>query len=225
MPTSTPLKITWIAPEVPFFGPLAYLQELGNLARIPNVALKPVTGQVTRDHIATALGERTDVILWSGHGEPGGLCIPPTVQGERYALVRPKWLAMQAHCALPKLLILAACSSQLRDEHLRSMVEEVARAGVNVIGFPALAQDNAVIAFNVELVRALAQGARMGDAYDVALEGISHYETAKGIFWQSGWTNGYRDVADRLQSIEERLTNIETIIKAPKARARKPEGC
>jgi len=189
--------ITWIAPEVRDLPPLAWLQELGQIGQIEGVVVHPVTGPgVTRQDIARELRQRRRIIIWTGHGKPGGLLLPDAT------LIRPKWLATQAKTALPQLVVLAACGSQLRDDDLKSMAEEVSRNGLNVIGFPARTEDRAAVAFNTELVRALVAGATVGSAFDVALEEIGESETAKGVFLTPGLMNGYSDVALRLETLE-----------------------
>lgn len=189
--------ITWIAPEVRGLAPLAWLTELGQISQIDGVVVHPVTGpSVTRQAIATELRQRRRVIVWTGHGKPGGLLLPDTT------LIRPKWLATQAKTALPQLVVLAACGSQLRDDDLKSMAEEISRNGLNVIGFPAQTEDSAAVAFNTELIRAMVAGSTVGNAFDVALEEISDSQTAQGVFLTPGLMNGYSDVALRLEALE-----------------------
>ena len=53
------------------------------------------------------------------------------------------------------MVVLATCYSVARDNALRSLAEEVSRAGINVVGFIAEANDPVVVAFNVALVSAL----------------------------------------------------------------------
>jgi hypothetical protein len=188
--------VSWIAPEAKGLPALGWLGELGQLAQIEGVRVHTCTGQFTRQQLAAELRRRARVKLWTGHGTAGGLLAPDGT------LIRPKWLATQAKVGLPQVVVLAACASQERDDELHSMAEEISRAGVNVIGFPAGTEDAAAVAFNVELVRALASGARLGDAFDVALEEIGHTRTARGVFLAGGLMNGYSDVVNRLETLE-----------------------
>lgn len=191
------LRITWIAPEIPGAAPLSWLAEIGDIAAIEGVHLNLVTGpKITRAQVAQALRHRHDLTVWSGHGAPGGLQMPDL------GMIAPKWIATQARCGLPRLIVLAACGSQLRDDQLKSMTEEISRQGLNAVGFPASTEDPAAVLFNVELARALVAGATVGNAFDVALEAISHTATAKGVFLTPGLTNGYRDVVVRMEALE-----------------------
>ncbi len=205
------LTVTWIAPEVPGLQPLAFLSELGQIAKIDGVGLNIVAGtQITRSDVARALRARCDVLLWSGHGRPGELVLPD-------GPVRAKWVAAQARAGVPRLVVLAACGSLLRDDGLKSMAEEVSRLGLNCVGFPLEANDAAAICFNVELVRAMAAGCAVGAAFDVALDEICNVATAAGVFLVPGLTNGYRDIVLRLEAVEQ--TGAETAgLGAPAAR-------
>jgi hypothetical protein len=191
------VTLTWIAPVAPDEQPLAWLTEIGEIGAIDGVKLKIVAGpKVSRAQIAQALRSRHDVTVWSGHGAPGGLAMPDG------SFVQPKWLATQSRCGIPRVMILAACGSQLRDEHLKSMVEEISRQGLNGVGFPAHTEDPAAITFTTELVRAFVAGASVGVAFDVAMESIAETETARGVFLVPGLSNGYRDVVLRLEALE-----------------------
>lgn len=192
--------VTWIAPEVPGLDPLSFLSELGQIATIDGVKLNVIAGpKITRSDVARGLRTRADVVIWSGHGKPGALMLPD-------GIVLPKWLAAQVRAALPRVVVLAACGSQLRDEHLKSMAEELSRMGVNVIGFPLQANDKAAVCFNVELVRAMVAGCSVGQAFDVALgEAACYADTAPGIFLTPGLTNGYRDIIVRIEAVEENV--------------------
>lgn len=191
------LNVTWIAPEVQGLEPLQWLAEIGDIGAIDGVDLKIVAGpKVTRSQIAQALRRRHDITVWSGHGMAGGLAMPDG------SYIQPKWLAIQSRCGIPRVMILAACGSQLRNEQLKSMVEEISRQGINGIGFPAHTEDHAAITFTTELVRAFVAGSNVGMAFDVALESISETETSRGVFLVPGLSNGYRDVVLRLEALE-----------------------
>lgn len=193
------LKVTLFAPEVEGLPRLAWMSEIGGISAIEGVDLTVVGGPETRrNDVATALRSRADVMIWSSHGTPGGLLIA------KNQLLRAQWLATQVHCGIPRLLVIAACGSLARDAHMKSLAAEVAKAGVNVVGFPLAAEDMAAATYNIELIRALVAGASVGTATDVALESIvdDHPETASGIFLMAGLTNGYRDIVIRLEAVE-----------------------
>lgn len=193
------LTVTLFAPEVESLPRLAWLAEIGALSAIDGVDVQVVGGPDTRKNdVAAGLRRRADVMIWSGHGEPGGLALG------RATVVRPQWLATQVRCGIPRLLVVAACGSLARDEHMRSLAAEVAKAGINVVGFPLEADDMAAATYNIELIRALRAGASVGTATDVALESIADEfaKTAKGVFLMPGLTNGYRDIVVRLEAVE-----------------------
>jgi hypothetical protein len=202
-----PFHVTWIAPEVRGLAPLAGLSELGQIADIPGIALTIVSGAtVARGNVSAALRKRSDVVIWSGHGRPGRLVLPG---GE----VSAKWLAAQVRGALPRLVVLAACGSLVRDEHLKSMAEELSRAGINVVGFPLETEDRAAVCFTVELVRSMSAGCAMGQAFDVAMEEICGLPTAAGVFLVPGLTNGYRDIELRLEAVEAMATETRDLVR------------
>lgn len=202
------LKVTWIAPSVKSLPQLAWLNELGRIERIGHVILKTCTGDsMTLDDIATALCEPCDVLIWSGHGVAGGLLLPDR------SLVRTKWLAAQVSRGChPRVVILATCGSQLRDDNLKSLTETMCRAGINAIGFPTEADDLAAGRFTIEFIRALAVNASIAQAFDVALESIGDEDTAAGVFL----TPGVRDLPFSLEQnqlrIEEAVLRIERML-------------
>ncbi len=189
-----PLRVTWIAPKAKGLPDLAWLNELGRIENIKNVVITTRTGdQVHLDDVAALLATPADVMVWSGHGSPGGLIL-----SDGKTLVQPRWLALQVALGTgPRVAVLAACGSQERDPDLRSLTEVMCRAGVDVVGFPALADDLAAGTFTVELIRALSLNAKVVDAFDVAMESISYGSTARGVFF----TPGVRDIAFNLEAI------------------------
>jgi hypothetical protein len=205
--TPPPFHVTWIAPEVRGLAPLAGLSELGQIADMPGIELTVVTGPtVNRAHVSNALRQRSDVVIWSGHGRPGRLVLP-------CAEISAKWLAAQVRAALPRLVVLAACGSLVRDEHLKSMAEELSRAGVNVVGFPLETEDTAAVVFTVELVRSMSAGCAVGQAFDVAMEEICGRQTAAGVFLVPGLTNGYRDFELRLEAVEAMSAETRDLVR------------
>lgn len=226
------LTVTIISPEVKGHPPLKWLTELGGISRIAGVDMKLVGGPTcTREEIAESFETPRDVFILSGHGLPGGVAAPNHEGG--IDLLQPKWLAMHVKCAAPRLFVLAACNSLTKDVNMRSMAEPISLKGVNVIGYTVEAQDDAAIIFNIELIRALARGADIGDAVGVAVEAIQeHYpETAGGLFLLPGLTNGLGEIRQRLDRLEEAVYDIQakvsqngTAPKRPRV-APKPAGC
>ncbi len=190
--------------EVSLFQPacktaplLAWQSELGQIATIENVRVHPCTGEFSTRDAEKELHRRTAVKMWSGHGQENGLLMPNGM------IKRAQWFATHAKVGLPRLVVLAACFSLARDAALRSMAEEVSRAGINVVGYIAEAEDPAAVAFNVALVSALAIGAPVTSAFDVALEEISNTITAGRCFYLPAAMNGYADVVLRLEALED----------------------
>jgi hypothetical protein len=199
------LRVTWIAPTIPGLPVLAWLEELAGISTIPGVTVTTRTGEkLTLGEVSNVLRLPADVVVWSGHGKEGGLCLPNDV------LVQPRWLATQvAGGCFPKVVVLAACGSQLRAQDLRSLVETLCRAGINAVGFPAATDDIAAARFTVELVRALASNANIAVAFDVALESIGNESTAKGVTLTPGIGGEPFNLDMRLKVMEERLVRIE----------------
>jgi hypothetical protein len=206
------LRLTVIAPEAPGLPPLAWLTEIGGLCEIEGVDVTVVGGpQVNRAAVARGLGRPADVVIWSGHGRESGLLLADG------SLATGKWIATQVRCGAPRLLVLAACGSGLADGRLESLTAAVSRAGVNVVGFPLQAADRAAVIYNVELVRALAAGADVGAAHEVALEGVAtdYPDVAQGITLTPGLTNGkatprgYSALLGRLEALEGSQRRLE----------------
>lgn len=193
------LDVTLFAPEVEGLPPLAWMREIGQISAIDGVDLKVIGGPDTRKNdVSMALRDRTDVMIWSGHGAPGGLMLA------KNQVLRAQWLATQVRCGIPRVLVIASCGSLARDAQMKSLAAEVSKAGINAVGFPMAAEDMAAATYNVELIRALRAGASVGTATDVALESIvdDFPDTAQGVFLMAGLTNGYRDIVIRLEAVE-----------------------
>ena len=209
------LRVLVIAPEAPGCEPLAWLAEIGAIGEIEGVALAVACGPgVTAAAAARALRRGADVIIWSGHGRENGLLL-----GDG-ATVNGKWLATQVKSGCPRLAVIAACGSAVKDARLRSLVGELSQAGVNAIGFPLATADRAAVGYNVELVRALVAGADVGTAHEIAVEGIAAGDphTAAGAFLVPGLVNGYRALLDRMEGFEARLAHIERALEGIAAR-------
>jgi len=209
------LDVVVVAPEVPGQAPLALLGEIGELGAVTDVNLEVIGGaQATLDRIALALRHRADVVIWSGHGRPGRLL---AVDGE----VDGEWLATQARCGAPRVLILATCGSGGSNE-LESLVAEVSRVGINVVGMPVGMGDRAAITFNKEFLRALVAGADVYTAHRVATKQVAALDVmlADGIILVPGLTNGYRAIVERIDAqdvrfdrIERELTKIQVLLE------------
>lgn len=203
------LRLTWVAPEIKSLPRLAWLTELGDLQNIPNVQVVACTGpSLTRADVARALSNPADLVLWSGHGEAGCLALSENMS------IKPHWLALQVKNANPRLVVLAGCSTMLRDSDLKSMAELCCRQGLNTIGLPAEAADNDVVRFNVELVRALAANSEIGDAFDVALEEVEGTKLAEGIFLLPGLRNTYPNFNVRLMNLENQFVGLRADIRS-----------
>lgn len=203
------LDVTVIAPEVAGYAPLAFAREIGALNAVEGVRLQIITGpDATLDKIARALRTRADLVIWSGHGKPGGLLTPD-------GLVDGEWLATQARKGAPRVMVLAACGSR-ECEALSSLVSAVSRVGINVIGMPMAAEDDSAIQFNKEFLRALVAGADVYDAHRVATKRVAlmNPQMADGIELIPGLTNGYRAIVDRIEAQDGRLLAIESELRS-----------
>jgi hypothetical protein len=201
-----PLRVTLIAPAGPGLEPLAWLDEIAGIAEMEGVALHVVGGaDVTRARAARGLHQSADVVIWSGHGTQTELLLADG------SAVNGKWLATQARCAAPRVLVAATCGSAVADGRLERITGAVSRAGINAVGFPLRAADPAAAAYNVELIRALAAGADVGTAHEVALESAAaqHPQTAAGITLTPALTNGYRAIMGRLDALEAGQRRLE----------------
>jgi hypothetical protein len=190
-----PLRVTLIAPQTPGYEPLAWLDEIAAAGQMEGVQLRIVAGDdVTRARAAQALREPAEVVIWSGHGAENGLLLSDG------SVIHGKWLATQARVAAPRVLVAAACGSAVMDPRLESIAGELSRAGINAVGFPLRASDRAATTYNIELLRALAAGADVGTAHEVALESAAAQspQTAAGIYLTPALTNGYRVILARL---------------------------
>lgn len=192
------IEVSLFQPTAKNYPTLAWQSELGQIAMLEGVQLHALTGDFNVRDAEKELHRRTAVKLWSGHGSPNGLLMP------NGSTKRAQWFATHAKVGLPRLVVLAACYSVSREPYtLRSLAEEVSRAGMTVIGFNAAADDPAAVAFNVALLAALAIGAPVTAAFDVALEEISETTTAERCFLVPAVLNGYSDVVLRLEALEE----------------------
>lgn len=198
------LDVAVVAPESPGQALLQFAREVGELNAVEGVKLEIVSGQqATLDRVACLLRRRADVVIWSGHGRPGRLlCVDGEIDGE--------WLATQARAGAPRVLVLAACGSGQCDE-LESLVSEVSRVGINVVGLPVQAEDQSCILFNKEFLRALVAGADVYTAHRVAVRRVAMQDArqADGIVLTPGLTNGYRFIVDRIDAQDARFDRIE----------------
>lgn len=210
------IDVSLIQPAARGYPVLAWQSELGQIATIDCVNLHACTGEFTVKDVEKELHRRAPVKIWSGHGAPNGLLMP------NGTMRRAQWFATHAKVGLPRLVVIAACYSQAREANtLRSLTEEVSRAGMNVIGYVAEAEDGAACAFNVALVSALAVGASVTAAFDVAMEEIIDTKTAEQVFFVPAAMNGYADVVLQLEALQAgqkqtdaRLETVEGGMKA-----------
>jgi len=211
----TDLNLLVIAPEAPGQQPLGWLRELGNLSAIEGVKLQLVGGnQANEPAIAQALRTNRDVVIWSGHGEPNGLVMSDG------GIVDGQWLATQAKCGAPRVMVIAACGSAVKDVALQSVTQYVSRAGINAVGMPLGASDKGAIEFNTEFVRALVAGADIGTAYEVASNHARRTAPAlaQGLTLTPGLTNGYRAIMQRMDEQDRRLEGMDDTQRAILAR-------
>jgi len=161
--------------------------------------------ELTKTAAAAALRKRHDIVIWSGHGAPGELFGP----GWK---VQPEWIAVQARCGLPRLLVLAACGSGLSGRHVTSLASEVSRNGINTVAFPMQADDRAAMVYNQELIGAAVAGTDMWSAHRVALEAIRDEwpDVAKSVTLLPGFTDGMRDFIVRIEGLEGHVTDLCT---------------
>jgi len=203
-------EVVVIAPEAVGFAPLRWLREIGALSALAGVTVDVIGGQEAGPGAVSAgLRRRVDAVIWSGHGQPNGLLLSDG------SVIDGEWIATQVRCGAPRVMVLAACGSALKDEHLESLASEVSRVGVNVVGLPMDSADLGVITFNVEFVRALVAGADCWTAHRVACKRVAgdYPELAAGIFLTPGLTNGYRVIVDRLDRMEGRLDALAALIE------------
>ncbi len=209
----TKLTVTNIAPKAPGQQPLEWLDELGGIAKIPNVDFRMVGGPTcNRDAIAAAFEEQREVFILTGHGVPGGLAFPG--DDGQIDFMGPLELAGLVKAAAPRLVVVALCNSMTRNERGDNLTDLIARRGINVIGYNVKANDRAAVRFNIELVRFLARGLDLGDAFEAAREIISPIDpdTAAGVFLTGGISNGLNAFVKRLDAFECRQDNLERAV-------------
>lgn len=215
MPTDGILDVIWIAPTIPGLEELGWVKELTTLQKLPDVKLLMRVGaELTANEVADALAQRCRLLIWSGHGQPGGLLLPNNV------LVRPLWFVTRINGGCrPQVTILAACGSQLRDTDLHSLTDAMCRAGFTAIGFPARTNDNAAARFCLEFARALVvDDATVSDAFNVAMEAIAGEETAEGVYLVPGLYDYPASELAIMQQIQNSLSEIKQLITYRQAR-------
>jgi len=200
------LDVLLIAPVVLDLPPLAWMNESLSIGTQEGVHLEFLGGStLTKAQVAAALRKRHDIVIWSGHGQPGELVGP----GWK---VQPEWIAVQARCGLPRLLILAACGSGLSDRNVTSLATEVSHNGINTVAFLVNVDDRAALIYNQELIGAAVAGADMWSAHRVAVEAIrdDFPETARGVTLIPGFTDGIRDFVLRIEGLEDGMCDLRT---------------
>ena len=211
--------VTWVAPRLPGMPELAWMRELDGLSEIPNVHVNSVTGDtLTRNRVATALTIKADIVIISGHGEPGAILLPGDEHG--YEKIQSHWMTeIIRNGAQPDIVILGACGSNLKDEDLHSLVDALCRGGVNAIGFPAEANDIQLGKFAIEFVRIRAGGSHLLKAFDAAQEVISR-DLARRVFFGPGVHDDYPQRDALLFNIDSRLARIEGYLQIPQPRGK-----
>ena len=209
------MGVVWIAPET---GPaLAWLSEIGAMSEVPGVDVREVCGpEVDRGQVTRALCDVADIVIWSGHGRQSERTGGYLLEVPRGRAVRGEWLATQVLRAAPIVFIAAACGSAVVDQHLESLIDPFSEAGINAVGFPAAADDEAAGVYVVEFVRALRAKRDVGRAHRVALEeaGGESLVTARGVVLKPAMTNGYRDIVDRMEGLDQRLSRVEGLTRS-----------
>ncbi|OQA43201.1 MAG: CHAT domain protein [Chloroflexi bacterium ADurb.Bin325] len=199
------LRVLLVAAEVKGLPPLAWLQELSQIAAVPGVTLEVCGGQqAQRATVAERLHEWWDCILWSGHGAPGRLLLADGPVGG-------DWLACMMRQAPPSVVVLSACFSAARDQALTSLAETLSQSGITTVGLWAGVMDAAAVVYNVEFVRALALSGSVATAHRVAIEQVAweHSAAAGAAFLLPGLINGYGKIVEELSSIHKRLDDME----------------
>lgn len=194
-----------IAPDAAGLVPLAWMNELAPMAQMPGVELTVCGGkQATRSAVVGRLREYWDVILWSSHGAPGRLMLADGPIGA-------DWLAAMVRENPPRVFVLAACFSGARDQALNSLAETLSQAGVTTVGMWVEVQDAAAVVYNVEFVRALAQGAAPWAAHRAAVSqlALEHPGQAGVPFMLPAALTAGRRVEEDLAAIKRRLDVVE----------------
>lgn len=200
------LRVLLVAPEVRGVPPLAWMNELTQIAAVPGVELEICGGaQAGRAAVAGRLHQWWDCILWSGHGAPGRLLLADGPVGG-------DWLACVMRQAPPSVVVLAACFSAARDQALTSLAETLSQSGITTVGMWVEVADSAAVIYNVEFVRALALSGSVATAHRVAVEQVAweHPAAAGAAFLLPGLVNGYRKIAEELAGIHKRLDDVES---------------
>lgn len=197
-----------IAPEAPGLPPLAMWQEISQIGDIEGVELTVCGGRAaTRSRVAAQLRNPWELAIWSGHGQPGSLMAAD-------GLISAEWLACQLRQAPPALAVVSACFSVARDAALGAITTAISQAGINVVGMWLAVEDRAAIVYDVELARAMASGSGVAVAHRVAVDQVAlEYPKMAGCMYLTpGLVNGYRQIAQRMDGIEDRLGQVETVI-------------
>jgi len=204
------INVLCIAPVVRDLPPLALLDEISQIANIDGADVQILAGsEASRNHIAKALRQPRDVVVWAGHGMADRLVCSDG------AYINARWLATQARAGAPRAFVVAACFSAQAGDSLESFTAELSDAGINAVGMFAEVDDAAAIVYDVEFVRALVAGANVSKAHRVALAEMAFVSprSAHGAIYTPADSNGYRDYKDQLKSFELRLSGVEATLQ------------
>ncbi len=201
----TPLSILLIAPQPPGLPELSWWREFNQLLTIENIAITVLGHEnATVAHVANALHERHDVIVWSGHGEKNMLITSDSMT------VDGTWLATHAQVGAPRVVVIATCWSAAGDNNF-GLIGNLSRAGINAIGMSTMVEDRVALLYSVEFVRALSANDDVAIAHQIALHNLEQQypNMSHGIVLLPGLMNGYHVIAERLEDLENRLLKLE----------------
>jgi len=153
-----------IAPEVEGKPELETWKEVDRIGDLANVRAEVLVGpNVTKERVTARLGQQYDVVVFAGHGEPGFFLVS---DGKLEAL----WLARQLQKSPPGIVLLAACDSAGRSQlTLNSLAEAIHTAGISVVAMLAPIADASAVVYDIEFVRAYADGASVTEAHAIAM--------------------------------------------------------
>ena len=204
MPEGGRVRLLVVAPEVVGEKPLGWAHEFAGLSALAGVELRLVAAdKATLDAVSAAMREPWDVVVWSGHGRPGGLA---AVDG----VVDGGWLAAQVGYCPPRVVVLAACySANVALDGLSGLTHAVSEQGIDCIGMRHAVEDAAAIVFTRELVRAVAAGVGVSQGKRVAERMVrARYPNVGEIEFVPGLRNGTRAMAFRMKAVEDQVVAL-----------------
>ena len=206
-----PIRVLGIFPTPPGLLPLAWIEEVGELSELFGVDLEILTGKAANVNRITQYLRTTRVhtVIWSGHGQAGGLL---DSDGN---FLSAQALAAQLRPAAPYCAIIAACYSGGRDDYLQSITEEISLAGIHAVGYPAQVTDRIALLYNREFLRGLVSGANFAAANHMALQALRQTSAdLPAVITVPAMVDGLHMILNRLDSHGQRLTAIEQTLVA-----------